>query len=135
MSDEAVFQAALDDRLADGANRLLFADWLAERGDWRAPGYRFMAEHAKHPYRSYATWEWWSFDSENTSEIRLEDELWQPLPVVPPPGYPRCKEWVSRRKAEEALCRLIRTRRRKKAPAANSAPARTIPPSSTPRTK
>lgn len=43
MNDEEAFQAALDARPNDHTTRLVFADWLQDRGDERAEGYRMMA--------------------------------------------------------------------------------------------
>ena len=107
MRDETFFQATLRHDLDDAAARLLFADWLADRGDDRASGYRFMAERAKHPYRGHNTFEWWTMASANSDAIKLSDELWQALPVTPANGYPDCKEFRTRRRAEEALCALV----------------------------
>ncbi len=42
MSDEDAFQAALDANPDDHVTRLVFADWLQDRGDERAEGYRAM---------------------------------------------------------------------------------------------
>ena len=51
MTTEDDFQAALDAHPEDWQTRLVFADWLEERGDPRAEGYRALA--AKHfcPFR------------------------------------------------------------------------------------
>lgn len=43
MNDEDAFQAALDADPSDRTTRLVFADWLQERGDERAEGYRALA--------------------------------------------------------------------------------------------
>jgi uncharacterized protein (TIGR02996 family) len=42
MTNEEDFQAALDTNPADWQTRLVFADWLQERGDPRADGYRAL---------------------------------------------------------------------------------------------
>jgi hypothetical protein len=105
---EMFFQNALDADPNNQSMRWLFAQWLAEHGDWRAAGYFFMVEQHKIPYKSYDTWEWWQNESMNPDTIRLDDELWLALPVKPPTSYPRCKEWPTRRDAEEALCQLLR---------------------------
>jgi uncharacterized protein (TIGR02996 family) len=43
MTTEDDFQAALDANPEDWQTRLVFADWLQERGDPRAEGYRALA--------------------------------------------------------------------------------------------
>src|SRR5215510_9578888 len=42
MTTEDDFQAALDKNPEDWQTRLVFADWLEERGDVRAEGYRAL---------------------------------------------------------------------------------------------
>jgi uncharacterized protein (TIGR02996 family) len=42
MDEEEAFQAALDAKPDCHVTRLVFADWLDERGDPRGPGYRAM---------------------------------------------------------------------------------------------
>lgn len=44
MTDEDHFQTEIDKRPADPLPRQVFADWLEERGDPRAAGYRAMGE-------------------------------------------------------------------------------------------
>lgn len=48
MTDEDCFQAALDANPDDHVTRLAFADWLEERGDQRAEGYRALGLLRKH---------------------------------------------------------------------------------------
>ena len=43
MTTEDDFQSALDAHPEDWQTRLVFADWLDERGDPRGPGYRALA--------------------------------------------------------------------------------------------
>src|SRR5262249_30719954 len=59
MTDEAAFQAGLDDNPRNHDLRLVFADWLEEQGDWRAASYRWMGTHRKHPYPADRSWDWW----------------------------------------------------------------------------
>ena len=49
MTSEDDFQAALDTSPDDWQTRLVFADWLQERGDPRAEGYRALAVHRRIP--------------------------------------------------------------------------------------
>jgi uncharacterized protein (TIGR02996 family) len=50
VTTEDDFQAALDARPEDWQTRLVFADWLQERGDLRAEGYRALGRNRFHPY-------------------------------------------------------------------------------------
>ena len=66
MRDEEFFAAVLDDSPDDQAARWLLAEWLAERGDDRAEGLRWMVAHGKYPALdtlispASQTWDWWS---------------------------------------------------------------------------
>lgn len=50
MTTEDDFQAALDANPEDWQTRLVFADWLQERGDPRAEGYRALGVSRRRPY-------------------------------------------------------------------------------------
>lgn len=56
MNDEAGFQAHLDAHPGDHTARLVFADWLQERGDHRAEGYRAMGRLRKWPQKDEGGW-------------------------------------------------------------------------------
>jgi uncharacterized protein (TIGR02996 family) len=49
---EEPFQLAIEAEPWKWSNYLMFADWLEEQGDWRAPGYRWLGENRKRPFRS-----------------------------------------------------------------------------------
>ena len=49
MTTEDDFQAMLDADPNDHATRLIFADWLDDRGDPRGPGYRAMGRNGFRP--------------------------------------------------------------------------------------
>lgn len=51
LADEAAFHAAIDAAPDDATLRLVFADWLEERGDPRAEGYRVLATRGLRPRR------------------------------------------------------------------------------------
>lgn len=66
MTTEDDFQAALDREPGDWQTRLVFADWLEDRDDPRAEGYRALGALRKNPYH-YAdrlpnrpTWGFWN---------------------------------------------------------------------------
>ena len=133
MTDEDTFQAALDAEPDNSAMRLVFADWLEERGDWRAAGYRWMAERGKapmpwprvgyagsHPYPPPAPDEWtWAVaahhlvgDTDGPRPV-----LWAAAEVasvgrrlIDVMANRRGRYWVDYRTrcgAEEALCRAV----------------------------
>lgn len=60
MVTEEDFQRNLDKRPRDFLLRLVFADWLEEKGDERASGYRALGVHKIRPYKirttSDSTW-------------------------------------------------------------------------------
>ena len=114
MTDETAFQAALDERPADHALRLVFADWLEERGDWRAAGYRWMGENHSYPIRSAMSWDWW-----DSGWLRGSDEAPILLPAMLDSAMfarldghvmsgPSFREYLDRSSAEEALCRALK---------------------------
>jgi uncharacterized protein (TIGR02996 family) len=51
VTTEDDFNAALDANPADWQTRLIFADWLQERNDPRAEGYRAIGMNRRSPYR------------------------------------------------------------------------------------
>lgn len=51
MTTEAEFQAMLDANPSDGHTRMVFADWLQERDDPRAEGYRWMGMNGVYPFQ------------------------------------------------------------------------------------
>lgn len=57
MTTEDDFQAALDANPTDWQTRLVFADWLEERGDPRAEGYRVIGLLKRYPRKEVgAVW-------------------------------------------------------------------------------
>lgn len=110
MTDEDAFQQALDAAPGDVAARLLFGEWLADRGDWRSPGYRWMGEQAKWPDPPgslhdivWTEWHWWSWAYPESKHA----ELTGGLPALMQSHW----AYASRRDAEEALCQAILGRR------------------------
>lgn len=92
MTEEDAFQSALDSNPDDATTRLVFADWLDERGDPRASGYRalgrygrspcidwappgMLRDRVKHPTTSETCWGWWSYGSNPAARERLRDQL------------------------------------------------------------
>ena len=111
--EEAAFQAALDENPADHTTRLVFADWLQERGDPRAEGYRALATLRKVPgiwaefgYDGYWFWlygenietlpaDWWNRFREKYSLVSALR-----------PSRRECEDWAAR-----AFSELPATRR------------------------
>jgi uncharacterized protein (TIGR02996 family) len=87
VTTEDDFQAALDASPEDWQTRLVFADWLQERGDRRAAGYRVLGLHRCYPaspakqarmgYHS-DNWQWWR---DNTSRVRAPHLVPHTLPA------------------------------------------------------
>lgn len=66
MTTEDDFQKALDACPSDWQTRLVFADFLEERGDERAEGYRAMGVLGLYPRSS--GWWWYCSDNRNDRE-------------------------------------------------------------------
>jgi hypothetical protein len=126
MPDEDTFEAALDDLMAAvwplpgqisgdpepparlAAMRLVYADWLEERGDPRAGAQRWMAAKGKFPRYAGSTWDWWAFgDHPDSKPEDLPGDIWRRLPGAPLKSSPNCKEYDTRRDAEYALYKSL----------------------------
>lgn len=59
MWTEDDFQRRLDECPDDHTCRLVFADWLEERGDPRAEGYRALGVWKRRPFLGGSAWCWW----------------------------------------------------------------------------
>lgn len=70
MTTEDDFQAKLDADPSDWQTRLVFADWLEERGDARAEGYRALAVRRWQAYqpRNNAYWTVANYRAPNSTE-------------------------------------------------------------------
>jgi uncharacterized protein (TIGR02996 family) len=125
MSDEALFESALDDHPDDHGARLLFAEWLAECGDARAEAYFWMVVSAKRPavdvVLAYGrnSWDWWSmvdgWKGESGGDNSLPDRV-EPAVMLALDNFTHKSDWSngcayceyrSRSEAEEALCRAL----------------------------
>lgn len=97
-----------DDRdNSDSDARLLFAEYLDERGDDRAAGYRWMGERAKWPYcDDYydMPYGWHNAGPGTTPHCGLTWEILEAMDSVIVGGL---MEFPTRRAAEEALCRAV----------------------------
>ncbi len=109
MTTEDDFQHALDTNPEDWHTRLVFADWLDERGDERAAGYRAMGLRRVAPtlWRGAGVWVWLNERylagyKNREEELRvsvLPDDWYNRLP--PTRHASRCAE--ERRVLREAL--------------------------------
>lgn len=106
MTTEDDFQKALDAHPDDWQTRLVFADWLEERGDARAEGYRALGVLRKHPHKqSAADWTWQGADSVSQDANKLTRD-WMFIVSGFTDGR-RCwplspRDAISRREAEDA---------------------------------
>lgn len=64
-ADEKAFQRALTARPYNHTVRLVFADWLQERDDPRAVGYRVLGLWGRYPLRERTYWTY-TFNSDKT---------------------------------------------------------------------
>ncbi len=102
MTTEDDFQNALDACPEDWQTRLVFADWLQERGDVRAEGYRALGtkRHAALKING-SMWSWWK-----GTQRGLRDEIdhgwWKLLNLPLRDGASFHKVANTRREAEDA---------------------------------
>lgn len=123
--DEAVFQTSLDTLSGDQGIRYLFAQWLEERGDWRAPGTKWLADHGKWPDLDSTSrgdgrsWDWWSmlpdWGSGSGANHSVHDRV-EPAVMNGLSDYMHKSDWAgdcaycefaSRTRAEEAVIRAL----------------------------
>ena len=80
MTTEDDFQAALDADPGDHFTRLVFADWLDDRGDPRGSGYRAMGEMGRFPasHRFFkGQWDWFLLPEKATNSSPWQiPEVW-----------------------------------------------------------
>ncbi len=128
MSDGDAFESALDDNPDDWNLRLIYADWLDDRGfQSLARAQRWMAEHKLMPSVGYdallrslglrpaggigVCWEWW-YGEHGTAGVG--HDLFRQIPTPystagPPEGRRDARDWLNylefetRRDAEAAL--------------------------------
>ena len=123
MNEEEAFQAALDANPEDHTTRLVFADWLQERDDTRAEGYRYLGMNRRCPflrrtYGDYAVSDGDSFTDEK-DHSELPPDLWRVVrKLVGGLRMARGYDWhpfTDRRHADEtvalAFAKLPKTRR------------------------
>jgi len=118
MTDEATFRAALDAEPDNVELRGVFADWLEERGDDRAAGYRWMYVNRKVPETFGGVDAHWNSKRVNRDYCRdasswgraiaatLPDDVYNELPPVHS-HYLGYQHYPSIRAAELALCEAI----------------------------
>jgi uncharacterized protein (TIGR02996 family) len=115
VTTEDDFQRQLDEQPTDWQTRLVFADWLADRGDPRAAGYRAIAIQERRPLQGHnkdrEAW-WWHALPSGASN----DNFYNIIPYdwfeLLPPGEGSKMFWPvfsekggvkSRRECEDAL--------------------------------
>jgi hypothetical protein len=93
--------------LRDSGIRLLFGEWLAERGDWRATGYLWLGRRRKEPSSAARSFDWWHEQSTNRREIVLPADVWDEIEGVIPASFANCKEFATLLDAELAVCQVL----------------------------
>lgn len=78
MTSESDFQKALDLHPDDHHTRLVFADWLEERGDERAAGYRALGTGEWYPsvHLKHSTWGGMDHPAVSYSEWYMANRKW-----------------------------------------------------------
>lgn len=74
MTTEEDFDTALDRNPEDWQTRLVYADWLQERGDPRAEGYRALGTLRRFP----SGWEWWTWLGNQRLPHRTHESIGRP---------------------------------------------------------
>ena len=111
MTSEDDFHAKLDADPDDWQTRLVFADWLQERGDPRADGYRALGIRRLRPNvwvkKSKRKHWWWGGDKQfwrgHSDVVVLPRDWYKALPNVPEDGlaWPADDRPNTRRAAED----------------------------------
>src|SRR5947208_13878523 len=106
MTDEDLFRAALEADPGNHALRRLFADWLADRGDARAAGYRWMAALGKWPFwlPSSQMWSWTDPSNSYPFHNHLPKRLYRRLKA---PVDSCWRKYVKLCEAEADLCQAL----------------------------
>lgn len=100
MTTEDDFQRQLDEHPDDFQTRLVFADWLEERNDPRAEGYRVLGMLRKWP-KPLSDW-WWAnarVEPYMADHEKLDYDWYRRMQPSPPPAF---ANYSSRRSAEDA---------------------------------
>lgn len=121
---EAGFHAALDAQIGDDTTRLVFADWLEERGDPRALGYRLLAKFQMRPHCSktwngaeaWGAWSWGSTDTGRPYKSNLKTywhnqltKISRPSEVGPPGRlYPDARYFTRQAAEDDAAMAVAR---------------------------
>lgn len=82
----AAWVKRITDLPLDFTARLVFADWLQDRDDERAAGWRFTARRELVPIfsREYGTYEWMSTETGASHKGLLRGRLWRAVYAAPP---------------------------------------------------
>ena len=128
MTTEDDFHDALDTNINDWQTRLVFADWLQDRGDPRAEGYRALSlghipDRTSSGDRVLA-WHWWRRHHNGraypSKRVSLPYDWYDKVPgrkAVPRRGHHLRRDFATRRAAEDdaalAFSKLPAARRAK----------------------
>jgi uncharacterized protein (TIGR02996 family) len=108
MTTEDDFQTALDADTTDWQTRLVFADWLEDRGDERGPAYRALGLHRHRPSRGkdYVCW----FNAAEYGRVtfdNLPSDWFEELDDETDGDSDAFRAWATRREAEDAAARAF----------------------------
>jgi len=109
MITEAEFRKAINSEPDNWAMYLVFADWLEDRGDWRAAGYRWMGETKHRPLRAVSGFVWRDIQ-QTVSKLYRPNRLPTYIFLLLTKGI-KDRNWIrtyhKSRYAEEDLCQAI----------------------------
>jgi uncharacterized protein (TIGR02996 family) len=110
MTTEDDFQTALDANPTDWQTRLVFADWLDERGDLRGPGYRALGMMRNAPDHFSGdgghAWTWWKGARGLCRHEYLSADWWELL-TGGDEDSEMTREYLTRRAADDAAARAF----------------------------
>lgn len=118
MTREDDFHIALDNDPDDWQTRMVFADWLQDRGDARADGYRALAlRHLPDRTSDHARvlmWHWWRRGDDGSSypseRVSLPADWYDRFPAgkyLSTVTSPERRDFPTRREAEDEAARAF----------------------------
>ena len=113
----AAFRKGMDAEPENWQLKLVFADWLEERGSPLAAGYKYMGERKKRPLGKYNqdaaryVYSWFSNNAQDVKENHCKIDTRLRIKLKPirarKPAWDTGLGYWARQSAEEALCKAL----------------------------